>query len=184
MRVGPLVARSLTIWAAWAAANQQYPQTPSSVATIARIRHAAGGRLGPHPSDRRIHCGALCSKAGTDLFPDAFIAPIPFPFREFEDPRTKPLGRYSPGPCASRMTIPCENGRPRAPDRSRHRALKKPCHLPVKVTAGLASSQVGRSAPDDDQVGASKGDPLPFGQVAPAEDVPPVGVDGDLDRLG
>jgi hypothetical protein len=42
----------------------------------------------------------------------------------------------------------------------------------------------GRSAPDDDQVGASKGDPLPFGQVAPAKDVLPVGVDGDLDRLG
>lgn len=42
----------------------------------------------------------------------------------------------------------------------------------------------GRSAPDDDQVSASKGDPLPFGQVAPAKDVLPVGVDGDLDRLG
>src|SRR5450759_3915473 len=42
----------------------------------------------------------------------------------------------------------------------------------------------GRAAPDDDQVGASKGDPLPFGQVAPAKDVLPVGVDGDLDRLG
>jgi hypothetical protein len=27
-----------------------------------------------------------------------------------------------------------ENGRPHAPDRSRHIALKKPCHLPVKVT--------------------------------------------------
>jgi len=28
-----------------------------------------------------------------------------------------------------------ENGRPHAPDRSRHIALKKPCHLPLKVTA-------------------------------------------------
>jgi hypothetical protein len=27
-----------------------------------------------------------------------------------------------------------ENGRPHPPDRSRHIALKKPCHLPVKVT--------------------------------------------------
>src|SRR5674476_659719 len=42
----------------------------------------------------------------------------------------------------------------------------------------------GRSAPDDDQVSASKGDPLPFGQVAPTKDVLAVGVDGDLDRLG
>jgi hypothetical protein len=30
--------------------------------------------------------------------------------------------------------IPYENGRPHAPDRSRHIALKKPCHLPLKVT--------------------------------------------------
>jgi len=30
---------------------------------------------------------------------------------------------------------PYENGRPHAPDRSRHIALKKPCHLPLKVTA-------------------------------------------------
>ena len=29
---------------------------------------------------------------------------------------------------------PYENGRPHAPDRSRHIALKKPCHLLVKVT--------------------------------------------------
>ena len=29
---------------------------------------------------------------------------------------------------------PYEDGRPHAPDRSRHIALKKPCHLPVKVT--------------------------------------------------
>jgi len=34
------------------------------------------------------------------------------------------------------------NGRPRALDRSRHIALKKPCHLPVKVTAGLAGFRV------------------------------------------
>jgi len=57
-----------------------------------------------------------------------------------------------------------------------------PRSTPCQATVGLAAA--GRSAPDDDQVGASKGDPLPFGQVAPAKDVLPVGVDGDLDRLG
>jgi hypothetical protein len=35
---------------------------------------------------------------------------------------------------APRSPSPYENGRPHAPDRSRHIALKKPCHLPLKVT--------------------------------------------------
>ena len=29
--------------------------------------------LGPNPSDRQDVLRALCSRAGTDLFPDAFI---------------------------------------------------------------------------------------------------------------
>jgi hypothetical protein len=37
-------------------------------------------------------------------------------------------------PLGVRKGSPYENDRPHAPDRSRHIALKKPCHLPLKVT--------------------------------------------------
>src|ERR1035437_9053743 len=36
--------------------------------------------------------------------------------------------------CCPGDRSPYENGRPHAPDRSRHIALKKPCHLPLKVS--------------------------------------------------
>ena len=50
----------------------------------------------------------------------------------------RPALRADRGRSRSADRSPYENGRPHAPDRSRHIALKKPCHLPLKVTAVLA----------------------------------------------